>query len=547
MAQGATTAPAQTGGRPPAAASAGQPCPTGIPSRSFDVSAVDVGGGGDGAELAFVPDGIADDVIAGRFRPEPLVLHAAAGECLTVHFTNRRKAGPEGPAPRASFHVAKLDRTPESAGVNVGYDPEGTVAPGESRTYRYHVQSDSIGSAAIADFGGNDTGSRGLYGAVVVAPADAQFADARTGLPRDVGAQVDVRLPGGRSYRDLTLLFADDDAVIGGNTMPYPSAVSGPALVNYRSAPRADDASMFSSRAHGDPATPILTAYPGDPLRIHAVGAPGSEQGHVFSLGGLAWRPDERLPKSAIVTAQGFAAWETIEASPLGGAGGWSRSTGDMFWGDLRRPFTEAGMWGLLRTVSDAKCPVRPLPGRDCIGEGPIGSSPATPTTPGTPPTTGTIRAGTQPLQPVSPTRSGRPRPAPRREAQRPRAAVEHVEGTAAPRGAARRDRARLHPHAACRAATGRVEVGRGRDRAGHPPRGGGGDDLAAAGAHDRAPADRRLRRQRRRRIDRPAPHGPDDVAMSGQRRSSSPSATCVLPFISRKAMASATSATGAT
>ena len=56
--EGATTAPAQTGGRPPAASGAGQPCPTGIPSRSFDVSAVDVGGGGDGAELAFVPDGM---------------------------------------------------------------------------------------------------------------------------------------------------------------------------------------------------------------------------------------------------------------------------------------------------------------------------------------------------------------------------------------------------------------------------------------------------------------------------------------------------------
>ena len=101
-----------------------------------------------------------------------------------MHFTNRRKAGPEGPAPRASFHVAKLDRTPESSGVNVGYDPEATVAPGESRTYRYHVQSDSIGSAAIADFGGNDTGSRGLYGAVVVAPADAQFADGEDRAPR---------------------------------------------------------------------------------------------------------------------------------------------------------------------------------------------------------------------------------------------------------------------------------------------------------------------------------------------------------------------------
>jgi FtsP/CotA-like multicopper oxidase with cupredoxin domain len=372
VAGGSSRLPTQTGGRPPESATAGEPCPTGIPSRSFDVSAVDVGAGDEGATLAFVRDAQAQDVMAGRVRPEPLVLHAAAGECLEVKFTNQRKAGPEGSAPRASFHVAELDRTSESSGVNVGYNPESTVAAGETRTYRYHVQNDAIGSAVIGDFGGNDTGTRGLYGAVVVAPKGAEFADARTGLPRDFGTQVDVRLPDGGGYRDYSLLFSDDDAVIGGNTMPYPDAVAGPALVNYRSAPRADSPAMFSSRTNGDPATPILTAYPGDPMRIHAIGAPGSEQGHVFSLGGLAWRSDGKLAAGAIVTAQGFAAWETIDIAPLGGAGGWSRSTGDMWWGDLRRPFNEAGMWGLMRTISDRSCPIRPLPGRDCVGEGPL-------------------------------------------------------------------------------------------------------------------------------------------------------------------------------
>ena len=37
-------------------------------------------------------------------------------------------------------------------------------------------------------------------------------------------------------------------------------------------------------------------------------------------------------------------------------------------------------MWGLMRAVPDAACPVEPLPGLDCLGQDPIGSSPATPT-----------------------------------------------------------------------------------------------------------------------------------------------------------------------
>jgi manganese oxidase len=354
--------PEPNGGRPPVIAAAGQPCPAGSPARRFEVSAVDLPetGGEEGTRSAFVPTAQAADVRAGRVSPEPLVLHAAAGECVTVEFSNERTAA------RASFHVSKLARTALSSGINAGFNPEQTVAAGEKRTYRLYADSDRIGSATIADFGDQDSGTRGLYGAFVVAPKGAEFSDPQTGLPRDVGAQVDVKLPGGGSYRDFSLMLFDNDAVIGQNAMPYPTAVEGPALVNYRSDPRPDDASAFSSRAHGDPVTPILKAHVGDAMRVHVLGAPGSEQPHVFSLGGLRWSTDPMLPGATTVEAAAVSPWTTTDIRVMGGAGGQGGLVGDMWYGDLRRPFTQAGMWGLVRSLPAESCEILPLDGTPC-------------------------------------------------------------------------------------------------------------------------------------------------------------------------------------
>jgi hypothetical protein len=354
--------PQSTGGRPPVVSSAGQPCPTDAPARRFDVSAVDLPDtrGEEGTRSVFVPSAQAADVQAGRVAPEPLVLHAAAGECVTVALRNERASA------RASFHVDKLTRTAASSGINAGYNPEQTVAPGEERTYRYFADSEKIGSAMIADFGDSDSGARGLYGAFVVAPEGAQFSDPRTGLPRDVGAQLDVKLPGGKRYRDFSLLLFDNDAVIGANTMPYPTEVDGPALVNYASAPRPAGPMQFSSQAHGDPVTPILQAHVGDAMRVHVLGAPGSEQPHVFSMGGLRWATDSRLPGANTVEATAVSPWTTTDLEVIGGAGGQGGLIGDMWYGDLRRPFTDAGMWGLLRVLPGESCDVRRLDGAAC-------------------------------------------------------------------------------------------------------------------------------------------------------------------------------------
>ena len=96
---------------------------------------------------------------------------------------------------------------------------------------------------------------------------------------------------------------------------------------------------------------------------------PGSEQMHVFSLGGESWPLDPYLPGSNEIQARGIGPWETLEADIRAGAGG-GTTVGDIFYGDLRRPFTDAGMWGIQRVLSDASCPIRPLDGRGCTGSG---------------------------------------------------------------------------------------------------------------------------------------------------------------------------------
>jgi hypothetical protein len=51
-----------------------------------------------------------------------------------------------------------------------------------------------------------------------------------------------------------------------------------------------------------------------------------------------------------------------VDAHIAGGAGGRGHNVGDHFYGDLRRPFTDAGMWGLQRVLDPtAGCPIKAL------------------------------------------------------------------------------------------------------------------------------------------------------------------------------------------
>jgi FtsP/CotA-like multicopper oxidase with cupredoxin domain len=362
------TVPTQTGAAPPPTASAGNPCPAGAPARRFDVTALDKKLGQSGGRTVFVPDSVVAAVQAGTLVPSPLVLHVVAGECVTVNVTNLLTA-PIG------FSVAKLDRTDGSGGVNVGYSSDQNVAASGSRQYVYYVPTDRLGVATIADLAGDgSTLKRGLYGAVVVAPASrvpgefTSFSDPVTGQELNVGQQVIVHVPGADvpDYRDFTVVMADDDPRMGQDFMPYPTdAIEGKSLINYQAAPAGDSSTSYQTAG----SVPAMTAFAGDPTLVHVLMAPGSENGHVFNLGGLRWHVDPFVANSNSVSSQGLGPWESYNAAIIGGAGGTAGVEGDYFYGDQRRPFTAAGMWGLQHVLPagmSGACPIRLVDGSTC-------------------------------------------------------------------------------------------------------------------------------------------------------------------------------------
>jgi hypothetical protein len=238
--------------------------------------------------------------------------------------------------------------------------------------YRYFADTQKLGGTLVSDFGGDDTGTIGLYGGLVVSPADSTFTDPVTGGATDVGAQVDVHAPNGQSHRDFTVILSEDEPQIGASFMPYPISVSKHVLINYESAVRPDNATGFSSLTNGDPATPLLRAYAGDPVRVHALGAAGSEQVQSFTLGGMSFPWDPNMPNSLELTHMAVGPMEAFNAIVTGGAGGTAHSVQDYAYGTGRGAFTQAGMWGLFRSMSDASCPIKPLDGLTCLGTPPV-------------------------------------------------------------------------------------------------------------------------------------------------------------------------------
>jgi len=361
------TQPTTTGAAPPTTTDPGNPCPSSAPTHDFSVTAMDLSGGGfSGARTAFVPTVDVTAIKKGTKSAEPLVMHVVAGECVKVHLTNQRLSP-------VSFSVSKLDREAGSGGVNIGFDSDQNTAPGGKRDYVYFVPSDRIGTASIADLAGSNTMKSGLYGAVIVSPASTAansqttFTDPVTGADRDMGAQVLVHIPGAEKadYRDFTTIIADDDAKIGQDFMPYPTnAEVGKTLINYQAAPAGDGPTSFRNPGK----VPYLTAYVGDPEVVHVLVAPGSENAHVFSLGGLNWEADPFIDHSNWMSAQGVGPWESFNQWVVGGAGGTQQATGDFFYGDLRRPFTQVGVWGLQRVlpVTGAGCPVKRVDNSAC-------------------------------------------------------------------------------------------------------------------------------------------------------------------------------------
>jgi hypothetical protein len=327
-------------------AAATEVCPAGAPERDFAVSAVDVPlpmlDGQKGK--VYVLDTDVDAVTSGERGPEPLILHANVGDCIRVTLTNKTNDGP------VTYHCDLLAADPAtSGGVAAGNESPPSVAPGAHETFSYFA-SPEVGPtvATVRDFGDVTTNPGvGLYGAIVIGAPGTTY--------RGEGFEVDAFPPTGAPYRDATLLLEDDDESLGTHRMPYSPLPRGTVAINYRNAPieqrlgtPEDPSAVYRTDRTADPPTPLITAYAGDPLRLHVL-APWSEQAQVFGLEGHDWPVEPGHDGTNIIGSTAIGGLEALTIEPRGGAGGLSATPGDYLYGNSRLPYREAGQWGLLR------------------------------------------------------------------------------------------------------------------------------------------------------------------------------------------------------
>jgi len=322
-------------------------CPRGASVRAVAVAAVNVAlpmlSGNQGA--VYVLESERADVVAGRRKPTPFVLHANVGDCLQVTLSNAT-AGP------VSFHTDMLAFDPRtSAGVAAGREPSQAVPPGSSRSFTYYATPEVGPTVALVRDWGDVTKNPGLglYGAIVVGPQGARY--------EGEGTSVVVRPLQGPAYRDFTLFFQDEDEALGNHRMPYETQVRGVVGLNYTAAPLGDllaqdpdPSKVFDAAVHGDPPTPLLEAFAGDPVKVHVL-APWSEQAQVFSIEGHQWSEEPGRPGANVVSSVQVGGLDALTLDLIGGAGGPEHLAGDYLYGDHRLPYQEAGLWGLFRVV----------------------------------------------------------------------------------------------------------------------------------------------------------------------------------------------------
>jgi len=359
-------------------------------------------------------------VRAGTKRPEPLTIRAGEGDCIDVSLTNKlppswatHRSGtagdptlvmepPTGTASglRVSLHPQLLRYDVRfSDGATVGYNPDQTAGPGQTVRYRWYaddVPYGELGATNLLDFG-DLRGHRhhGLFAGLNVEPAGSTWHDPVTGRETQSGAAADIRVPGRRDFREFTTFLQDGLNLVDRTGTAIPDAPAHPPVageppagpgdaedqgkrgMNYASesfsrrlgyppgqadpAVSADGwAGVFSSRAHGDPATPIWRAYSGDDLRMRVLQGADKSRGHSFTVSGALWKAEPNDPQSEMVSAvAGFSVGRAANVHLRAGV------AGDYRYGcQAANQHLSGGMWGILRVYDPpaANAPLRPSP-----------------------------------------------------------------------------------------------------------------------------------------------------------------------------------------
>ena len=294
-----------------------------------------------------------------------------------------------------------------SDGADVGFNPDTTT----SHRICYTWQADKEGVFLFSDLadprsGEDGTNVHGLFGAIIVEAAGSSWFDPVTGDPIDSGLFADVYHPFKPAFREYAVFFHDELEILTkdnqqpvdphtglpngttaisyraepmrnrlpldhhhadpADTPEHPGSDDDPGVmgINYRCEPmperlkrKNDPAHIFSSFCYGDPATPILETYPGEPMVIRLFDGAHEEQ-HVFTLTGLSWRKEITDPVSPLVQTQtiGISEAFNLRVDQPYGAGDYLYYSGgiDDLW---------LGLWGIIRAYAVPRKDLLPLCG----------------------------------------------------------------------------------------------------------------------------------------------------------------------------------------
>ncbi len=122
------------------------------------------------------------------------------------------------------------------------------------------------------------------------------------------------------------------------------------------------DPYAFSSVKYGDPRTPLLRAYAGDPVVIRTIGL--AERAEALRIQGHRFRSERFNADGQLVDTATTGISERFDYVLDGGAGGPSRIPGDYMYYSTRNFAFETGAWGLLRVHDRRQANLTPLPDR---------------------------------------------------------------------------------------------------------------------------------------------------------------------------------------
>ncbi|MBU5219898.1 multicopper oxidase domain-containing protein [Bacillus albus] len=402
--------PKPTGENPPPATDPGEPCSPNAPVRKFEVVAFQTkikynkAGDNDPFGIIFALKEDVENIQSGKINPQPLILRANTGECIeiTLHNQLTEPFHNEGelhgypevpdediiftPSRRISLHAQMVAYDVlGSDGATVGFNPDQTVAPGESITYRWFIDR-NIGSCNLWDMADlRSHRHHGAFGMLITEQVGSVHLDPIKLTPIKTGNQAVISHPLFPDFREFILLMHDGVRLVDKNGKliidPEPIFIEpeeeledpedqGSRGFNYRSEriihrlmKNPDVSKVFSSKIHGEPATPIFLAHVNDPVIFRYIFPSDKPRAHVFTLHGHSWLRNENNLNSIFTAVQGEnSVGSRANLVIAHGAGGLNGRPGDYMYrsGNIRWDI-ELGMWGILRVLGKSSNKLPPL------------------------------------------------------------------------------------------------------------------------------------------------------------------------------------------